>query len=193
VTWPQPIDTTPIAQHLAPGEAVLWTGRPGRRLFDMSDWFMLPFSLLWGGFAFFWETTVILGHAPLVMVLFGLPFVAIGLYLIFGRFVQRAWANSRTWYALTDQRALIVYGSRGQQVRSVQLDRVPETTVSRYGDGSGTLVFSTTDPALSRLASASRIGPIGWSSMQAGPVSFVGIPDVAAVEALANSYAHGLR
>jgi hypothetical protein len=190
---PVPIDSTPITPHLLPGEQLMWTGRPGGRLFDATDVFMIPFSLMWGGFALFWETSVIATGAPLPMVLFGIPFVLLGLYLIIGRFVQRAIANNRTWYALTDRRALLVYGSAGQQVRSVSLESVTDVSVNRRANGRGTVSFGIGNAQLSRLSSSMQLSATGWGSLQRGPIAFVDIPDVATVEALANSYSRDLR
>ena len=45
-------------------------------------------------------------------VLWGVPFVAIGLYMIFGRFVVKKRRKLVTAYGLTDERALIAVGER---------------------------------------------------------------------------------
>jgi hypothetical protein len=49
-----------IRSHLAPKERLLWNGHPTQGIvFRRADAFMIPFSLFWGGFAFFWEYSVI--------------------------------------------------------------------------------------------------------------------------------------
>ena len=94
----------PFAGHLLAGEKVLWSGRPRQGLMlTPRDALMIPFSLVWGGFAIFWETAVVSSKASLFMALFGIPFVVIGLFLIFGRLPFDAWLRSRIHYALTDR------------------------------------------------------------------------------------------
>jgi hypothetical protein len=81
--------------ELSAGESLLWSGQPLRKvIFHRQDWFAIPFSFLWGGFAIFWELGVLgyfenSGHphsAPGFLALWGIPFVLIGQYLIWGRF-----------------------------------------------------------------------------------------------------------
>ena len=65
--------------YLNADETVLWKGHPEKlHLFDRNDLFLIPFGLLWCGFAGYWEYGVLKAHAPL-------PFPVIGgLMMLFG-------------------------------------------------------------------------------------------------------------
>jgi hypothetical protein len=147
-------DVSVLRLHLSPGERLLWMGRPigGLRL-RSSDLFLVPFSLVWGGFALFWEDAVLRSNAPLLFRLWGIPFVLVGLYLIVGRFFWDAWRRSRTLYALTDQRAIILGGGVTQRLRSLALRALPEISFSEERAGRGTITFGS--PTL-------PFGRFGW-------------------------------
>lgn len=129
-----------LQPELGRSERLLWAGRPATGLlFRPSDWFMIPFSLVWGGFAIFWETVVIGRGAPFFFALCGIPFVLAGLYLIFGRFIYDAWARSRTRYGVSNQRVLIRKGGLSKSVVSINLSSVNEMTIRVKPGGTGTL------------------------------------------------------
>lgn len=131
-----------IGRELAGGESVLWCGVP-RQGFQLrsSDAFMIPFSLLWGGFALFWESSVIHTRAPFFFKLWGVPFVLMGLYITVGRFFVDILQRSRTAYALTSTRAIIVNGIFSRNVKSLPLKTLTDYTLSERGDGSGTIAL----------------------------------------------------
>lgn len=143
-----------VRRELRADERLIWSGAPGRGLrLRPSDSVMIPFSLVWGGFALFWEYSVLFGlepsgrpstsasAAPIFMKLWGVPFVLVGLYLIVGRFFFDAFQRARTVYAVTDQRVLIVTQVFGKRVRSLSLRTLPDVTLAEKSDGSGTITF----------------------------------------------------
>jgi hypothetical protein len=102
---------------------------------------MIPFSLLWGGFAVFWEFSVIRNGGPVFFMIWGVPFVLMGLYITIGRFFADARQRARTYYALTDQRVVIIAGLFSRQVKSLPLRTLQDITLDERGDQSGTISF----------------------------------------------------
>jgi hypothetical protein len=150
--------TTPIpfenfSSELLLGESIQWSGRPNPAvIFHKEDWGAIPFSLLWGGFAIFW----FIGASGLwniwqnrpdktfewFGVIWGTPFVLIGQYLIWGRFVYSGWERRRTLYALTNRRALIVKnGLKGRTVSSAYFDSMTFIDKHVRSDGIGAISF----------------------------------------------------
>jgi hypothetical protein len=171
-----------LEPHLVGGERLLWTGRPdpSRRL-TKTDVFAVPFSLMWGGFAIFWETSVIASGAPLFFWLWGVPFVAVGLYLIAGRFVYRSWQRRRTLYAVTDRRVLkLVRRRSGDSVEALFIDAVPAVNRELRRDGSGSVFFGSA----SVKARANALLPVAVARVEGVPLAFEDIPDPAYVAEL---------
>jgi hypothetical protein len=178
------IDQLPeqVVQALERGERVLWCGVPRQGLMlRAADMFLIPFSLLWGGFAIFWESSVwLIPNAPWFMRLWGIPFVLAGLYLILGRFFVDAKMRANTVYALTGERALIVSGIFRRQTKSLTLRNLPEVSVVQARDDSGTISFGSV-PTFAAFSG----GMAGWpGSGRALPPQFEMIDDVAAVAAM---------
>lgn len=99
-----------IRDLLLPGEHLLWTGGPDPRVrFTAMDGFIVPFSVLWCGFAIFWVINAT-RSAGIGFASFGLLFVAAGLYLVFGRFIYKSHRKRVTAYAVTDRRVITATG-----------------------------------------------------------------------------------
>ncbi len=128
-------------------ERIIWSGQPQQGLtLRASDIFMIPFSLLWGGFAIFWESMAVSGGAPFFFMLWGIPFVLVGLYMIIGRFFFDSAQRSKTYYALTNQRAIIISGVFNQNTKSLDIKKLPEINISTKSDGKGTITFGASHP-----------------------------------------------
>ena len=136
-----------VGAELASGERLLWSGRPRLGIFlRPSDGYVIPFSLMWGGFAIFWEYSALTSKAGLFFGIWGIPFVLVGLYLIFGRFFVEAQQRSKTYYGLTNQRVVIVSGLFSRSIKSLQLRTLSDISLAERSDGSGTITFGATAP-----------------------------------------------
>ncbi len=172
-----------LQPELMSGESVLWAGQPNPRvIFHSDDWMKIPFSLLWGGFAIFWEAAVLglWGHpqhpAPAFFVLWGIPFVVVGQYLIWGRFLYDAWIKRRTYYAVTDRRVVVLQEGRKRKISFTYIDAIP--TIDREGDQTGTLWFGQKYPVIAGRGQRT----LGWSRLSVGNVPiFTDIDDVDSV------------
>lgn len=131
-----------LQREMAPRERLLWSGRPRGGIFlRPSDAYMIPFSLLWGGFAVFWEVGVLTTDAPFFFKLWGVPFVLVGLYIVFGRFFVDARLRGRTYYGVTNERVIIVSGLFSRSVKSLNLRTLTDVTLEEKPDGTGTITF----------------------------------------------------
>jgi len=132
-------------------EEILWAGQPETSvLFTGADVFLVPFSLLWGGFAIFWELSVLFiifstdgskSKMPIIFPLFGIPFVIIGLYFMFGRFIYKNWKKRNTYYAITNKRVLVLTKLFSRSLNAVNIDTIPTINKTIRSNGLGTIKF----------------------------------------------------
>ena len=149
-TTPAPELETILRRELLPGERLLWSGRPDpsrlRAIFAI--WF---FAVPWTAFALFWEAMALLpwmasSHTPLgiqwsfgiIFPLFGLPFIGIGLGMLWMPFKARRKA-AQTIYGLTDRRMLRVTAGTKRESASVLISQMGPIDVTADADGYGTL------------------------------------------------------
>ena len=173
--------------HLMPGEAMIWSDRPAQGiLLAPRDTFLIPFSLLWGGFAIFWEMTALSSEDPMPFALFGVPFVLIGMFLIIGRFLLDAWLRTKIVYALTDRRILILRRGFWPSFDAMSLDRLPEAGLRERANGRGTIRFGAQAP----LWVSQRAGFGSWIASLDPTPQFLDIADARRVFAALQQRSH---
>lgn len=135
-----------IKSDLMKDEIVLWKGHPNpSKHFTSKDIFLVPFSLMWGGGAIFWEYMVLtkfdsFSDSKIIFPLWGIPFVLLGLYFIFGRFIFKYKSKLHTKYFVTNFRVLIYKNLFSKSLTSLSLDTVP-INMNQNNDGTGSLFF----------------------------------------------------
>lgn len=134
-----------LRQELAPGERLLWHARAIPRA-KRGSLATVLFAIPWTAFAVFWTVMAFTlprmgGETGLMTWLFpafGLPFIAVGLFM-FAKPVLSRIAAGRTAYAVTDQRVIQLMAGKGILSESVPLAKITTLTRHEKGDGSGTL------------------------------------------------------
>lgn len=154
-----------LTKQLGAGERLLWTGTPRHgMLFRGTDVFLVPMSLLWAGFVVFWTLSVMRSGARMFFVLWGIPFVLMGVNLVFGRFIVDKALRERTAYGLTDRRVIILSGLFARSVKSLQLRTLSDVTLDERTDGRGTITFGPTHPMARWFWGAAWPGVSGYQS-----------------------------
>ncbi|MEI6641363.1 MAG: hypothetical protein WCL10_04960 [Novosphingobium sp.] len=183
-TMPDPLELDSILRReLMPGERLLWSGRPlpGKLRAAFAIWF---FAIPWTAFALFWEAMAFLpwmasSHTPsgitwsfgIIFPLFGLPFIGVGLAMLWMPFKAQRKA-AQTIYGLTDRRLLRVSAGRKRDSISVLVSQLGPIEVSADPDGAGNLRVQT---GTSRDSDGDRVTE---------RFEVLGVPDVGRLETL---------
>jgi hypothetical protein len=132
-----------LRRYLRPGEELIWQGAPTRKFtLAPADSFAIPFTIAWLTFACFWTVGAFRADGP-AAGLPGLPFVAIGIYVVAGRFLVKRYQHRHTAYGVTQDRAMIV---TPRVFRDLPLRGVP-LNVERSRDGRRvSVIMSTPEP-----------------------------------------------
>jgi hypothetical protein len=137
---------------LGTNETILWTGRPPEGIiFRASDIFLIPFSILWFGFAIFWEGSVITSSAPLLFRLWGIPFLFVGLYISIGRFFIDSRKRKNTIYAITPERIMIKAGIFSSEINSISIRTLSGVTFTTKSNDSGTIILGPENDRYGRM------------------------------------------
>lgn len=172
-----------LRREMVTGERLLWSARPSASRMKAGFGIWL-FAIPWTAFALFWESMAILpwfasSKTPeafqwtfgIVFPLFGLPFVLIGLWMLWQP-VRAMRQAASTAYGLTDRRLIRLVDGPKREIASVLLDQIGPVDRSEAKDGWGNL----------RIQTHSRIDSDG--DRQTERFEIIGVPDVARLERL---------
>jgi hypothetical protein len=181
-------DENVFEQDLLRGERILWSGQPDPSVnFTTVDIFLVPLSLFFGGFALLFASTALFGGAPPMFVLFVSVFVVFVLYIIFGRFLYKAWKKKRTYYAVTNERVIAVTTSGRRNIQAAHINTLPSINKSIRRNGIGTVKFGNPAPVFAQMYENTGldflVGFYGWTS---GGPTFYDIHDAKKVYDLVN-------
>lgn len=168
---------TKFENELSTNEEILWTGQPNDSMhFTKSDLFFIPVSILWLAICFWMRSTA--NTAGLSNILLDLVFPAVGLYYLFGRFILKNYRKKKTYYAVTNKRAIVVSEAFAREVTSYFFDHTSKIRKSLRANGHGTLQFGESDWR------ADFQGNTGLDISNNTSVNFYDIPDIEAVHKL---------
>lgn len=125
-------------------EEILWMGQGDKwRLFNGQDLFLIPFSLFWCSIAI---PMLISGFVTGNIIFILMPHGWIGLYMLFGRFIVKYLRKENTYYAVTNERVLILSHLFGRRLQAFSVHHLP-TLEKRIGMGGvGTITFAELPP-----------------------------------------------
>jgi hypothetical protein len=139
--WENP--EQPINSQLAPGETLLWAGRP-RQGFVIagSDFITMPIAaavlvLGWFFIRSLDEFDAWIRYA--FFLVWGLQVF----YLLIGRLFVDRWFRSKCFYGVTDRRAIVISGLFERRTRSIDLGNLVDFSIEERSDGCGTIMFGS--------------------------------------------------
>lgn len=132
---------------LEPGESIIWQGQPLGGIVWANALSPIAFmGAFFTAFSLFWivaAATMTSGQPfPFnLFALFGLPFLAAGLFMLGGHVVLDAYLRSSMWYTLTDRTAFIATNAFGR--KSLETYPLAEMPFLELDDGKpGSIFFS---------------------------------------------------
>jgi hypothetical protein len=136
-----------LQYELVDDEKLVWTGRPGTGIiFRKIDFFLIPFSVLWFGVFLVAIIGAVLSPSdnqalPWPVFLFFIPFLLMGCFITFGRFLIDKRRRANTIYAITSDRIIIKSGVFSKKVNSFNIKTLSNLSVDEKSDGTGTIAF----------------------------------------------------
>lgn len=143
-----------IERNIQLTEKVLWKGQSEKSLvFTKSDLVLIPVSILWGGITILIELSSIIDilgwsgkgqnvrNSGVTTALSLLPFLAFGLYMMFGRYIYKKRKKQNLIYVVTNKRVMIINKLSKVVIEFINIKNIVNVNVSIRKNGIGTVSF----------------------------------------------------
>ena len=138
-----------VKHYLDTNEDVLWCDKPVKKLvFTSADIFTTLFGVVWLSFSVFWIVSAYFAIEASdgsfkLFPLFGVPFVLVGLYLLFFRHFVSLIKRKNMVYALTNKRAMIVHTGKRKYVQEYRYENISNIQMKCDDNDVGSIFFLT--------------------------------------------------
>ena len=113
--------------YMIADERIIWKGKPDTKIRFAQDLSNIIFAVFWLGFSIFWCTGVAASGTG--MWIMGIPFVAIGVYLLVGRPIHSAIKRKNTAYVITNMK---IIRSRGNKIDTMDGRDLPRLNIKGF-------------------------------------------------------------
>lgn len=129
-----------VEGELESGECIQWIDVPAPTALTLNSACAVLFAIPWTGFALFWMSNQYSSGGSNLTYLLGIPFVLIGVGMLFLPVFQYR-RFTRTVYAITDRRAIILVRGLWDKVSSFQPDQLRRVYRRERNDGIGDVLI----------------------------------------------------
>jgi Domain of unknown function (DUF1707) len=148
-------DLDTVERHLSAGEQIEWVGKPDpTKHLSEKDKKIIPGTLLIGAFLIVWMVGATSQSGGWGLA-FSIPFAAVVVYSLLGRFIYKANRKRRTLYAITNRRVFEIvrnWRGGGESATAFYLSSIPNVTTSTGEDGRGSVEFGIASVTASQFA-----------------------------------------
>jgi len=179
-------------------EIVLWSGKPSiSKIFNIIDWILIPVGIIWMSSGIYGLTFIIdsmnrtstiadnemlMQFMRIMALIISAIFSALGMYLLVFRFIVKAFIKSKSQYAITNRRILIIQKGPFSRMKSVEANTIAHIEMSEFRHGKGTIFFFRANSIIKAIST--MILDIPWLYWHSKKYIFFDIAEINGVKAI---------
>lgn len=187
-----------LHEALLSDEKVLWSGKPSiSKMFNIIDWILIPVGIIWISIGIYGLTFIIasmnqtstfadhemfMQFMRIMALIISAIFSALGMYLLVCRFIVKVFIKSKTKYAITNRRILIIQKGIFNRIKSVETNTINHIEISKLKHGKGKIFFFRANSIIKAIST--MILEIPWLYWHSKRFIFFDTADIDEVKAI---------